>query len=68
VYGVITTIPAPVEMYDRVHAEMIRRASTSIEGLLVRRASDDGRLPDAGGLGVQAASTMTARTQTSSFP
>ena len=34
-YGVITTVPAPVEMYDGMHAEMIRRAGTSIDGLLV---------------------------------
>ena len=32
-YGVITTVPTPVEMYDGMHAEMIRRAGTSIDGL-----------------------------------
>jgi hypothetical protein len=43
-YGIITTVPAPVEMYDGVHAEMTRRAGTSIDGLLVHvgRASTDG--------------------------
>ena len=43
-YGVITTVPAPVEMYDAVHAEMIKRAGTSIDGLLVLvgRATTDG--------------------------
>jgi hypothetical protein len=43
-YGVITTVPAPVEMYDALHAEMLRRASTSVEGLLVHvgRATVDG--------------------------
>ena len=43
-YGIITVVPAPVEMYDGVHAEMTRRAGTSIDGLLVHvgRASTDG--------------------------
>ena len=43
-YGVITTVPAPVEMYDAVHAEMLRRAGTSVDGLLVHvgRATADG--------------------------
>ena len=43
-YGVITTVPAPVEMYDAVHAEMVRRAGTSIDGLLVHvgRATTEG--------------------------
>ena len=31
-YGVITTVPAPVEMYDGMHAEMIKRAGPSIDG------------------------------------
>jgi hypothetical protein len=34
-YGVITTVPAPVETYDRMHAELIKRAGPSVEGLLV---------------------------------
>jgi hypothetical protein len=34
-YGVITNVPAPVEMYDAMHAEMIKRAGASIDGLLV---------------------------------
>jgi hypothetical protein len=44
VYGVITTVPAPVEMYDAMHTEMIKRAGTSIDGLLVHvgRATTDG--------------------------
>jgi hypothetical protein len=44
VYGVITTVPAPVEMYDGMHAEMTRRAGTSVDGLLVHvgRATTDG--------------------------
>jgi hypothetical protein len=43
-YGVTTTFPAPVEMYDRMHAEMIKRAGTSVDGLLVHvgRATTDG--------------------------
>ena len=45
-YGVVTTVPAPVEMYDRMHAELIKQAGTSVEGmgLLVHvgRATADG--------------------------
>ncbi len=43
-YGVTTTFPAPVEMYDRMHAEMMRRAGPSVDGLLVHigRATTDG--------------------------
>jgi hypothetical protein len=44
VYGVITTVPAPVEMYDGMHAEIIKRVGTSVDGLLVHvgRATPDG--------------------------
>jgi hypothetical protein len=44
VYGVTTTFPAPVEMYDGMHAEMMRRAGPSVDGLLVHigRATTDG--------------------------
>ena len=31
-YGVVTTVPAPVEMHDRMHAELIKRAGTSVDG------------------------------------
>ena len=45
-YGVVTAVPAPVEMYDRMHAELIERAGTSLDGtgLLVHvgRATADG--------------------------
>ena len=43
-YGVITTVPAPVEMYDALHAGMLSRVGTSIDGLLVHvgRATIDG--------------------------
>jgi hypothetical protein len=45
-YGVVTAVPAPVEMYDRMHAELIKRAGTSVDGygLLVHvgRATADG--------------------------
>ena len=34
-YGVITTIPAPVEMYDALHAEWLKRVGASVDGLLV---------------------------------
>jgi hypothetical protein len=44
VYGVITTVPAPVEMYEGMHAEMVKRVGTSVDGLLVHvgRATSDG--------------------------
>ena len=45
-YGVVTTVLAPVEMYDRMHAELIKRAGTSVDrfGLVVHvgRATADG--------------------------
>jgi hypothetical protein len=43
-YGVITTIPAPVETYDTVHAEWLRRVGATVDGLLVHigRARTDG--------------------------
>ena len=34
-YGVITDVPAPIEMYDAIHAELKRRAGDSVDGLLV---------------------------------
>jgi hypothetical protein len=44
VYGVITTVPAPVEVYEGMHAEMVKRVGTSVDGLLVHvgRATSDG--------------------------
>ena len=43
-YGVITTVPAPVERYDELHAEMVKRVGLSVDGLLVHvgRATSDG--------------------------
>ena len=43
-YGVVTTIPAPVEMYDGMHAEMLKRVGATVDGLLVHigRATTDG--------------------------
>ena len=43
-YGVITTIPAPVETYDTVHAEWLKRVGATVDGLLVHigRAATDG--------------------------
>ena len=43
-YGVITTVRAPVEMYDAAHAGITRRVGTSVDGLLVHvgRATSDG--------------------------
>jgi len=45
-YGVVTTVPGSVEMYDRMHAELIKRAGTSVDGfglvVHVGRATADG--------------------------
>jgi hypothetical protein len=45
-YGVVTTVAAPVEIYDRMHAELIKRAGSFVGdlGLLVHvgRATADG--------------------------
>ena len=43
-YGVITTIPAPVEMYDACMPSGSRRVGASVDGLLVHigRAATDG--------------------------
>ena len=46
-YGVIIKVPAPVEMYDGMHAEMLkmmRRSDASLHGCLVHvgRATPDG--------------------------
>jgi hypothetical protein len=44
VYGVVSRVPAPVELYDALHAELHRRVEGKVEGLLVHigRATDDG--------------------------
>src|SRR5690349_14976358 len=34
-YGVITTVAAPIEMYDGLHAVLGRRVGPAIDGLLV---------------------------------
>ena len=55
-YGVITTIPAPVEMYDALHAEWLKRVGATVDGLAsTHRASRDRRLPDARSLGIKRA-------------
>jgi hypothetical protein len=66
-YGVTTTFPAPVEMYDGMHAEMIRRTGPSVDGLMVHvgRATTNGfEVLESGSL----RSTTIAPTLTSSFP
>jgi len=62
-YGVITTVPAPVEMYDEIH----RRFGASVNGLLVHvgRATTDGfQVVEVW----ESKEHMTAPTPTSSFP
>jgi hypothetical protein len=43
-YGVLSRVPAPVELYDAAHAEIHRRGGDKPEGLLVHvgRATTDG--------------------------
>lgn len=43
-YGITTHVPAPIEMYDAVHAAILARAGTDVDGLLLHigRATDDG--------------------------
>lgn len=43
-YGVIITVPAPVEMYDGMHAAMKEQSGHSVDGCLVHvgRATADG--------------------------
>jgi hypothetical protein len=43
-YGFITDVPAPIEAYEAMHAEMARRVTGPVEGLLfhVGRATDRG--------------------------
>ena len=42
-WGVLTDVSAPVEMYDAVHAEVLRRAGTTVDGLLVHIARPTAR-------------------------
>ena len=43
-YGTITTVEAPISMYDGLHAELGRRVGPTIDGLLVHvgRATSTG--------------------------
>jgi hypothetical protein len=43
-FGVITPVPAPVELYDAIHAELRRRTGGKVDGLLVHigRSTGDG--------------------------
>jgi hypothetical protein len=34
-YGVITSLSAPIEVYDQIHTGLIGNAATAIEGLLL---------------------------------
>jgi hypothetical protein len=37
-YGVIVTVPAPVDTYDALHRELLRQTGGNVEGLLVHIA------------------------------
>lgn len=45
--GIITDVPARIEVYDAVHAEVLRRAGPALDGLLLHFAR-----PTAGGFQV----------------
>ena len=34
-YGVVTSLSAPIEVYDQIHTQVIGNAATAIEGLLL---------------------------------
>jgi hypothetical protein len=34
-YGFVLDVPAPIEFYDALHAEIGRRSTTTVEGLLL---------------------------------
>jgi hypothetical protein len=34
-YGVVTTMSAPIEVYDQIHSQVIGHTPTAIEGLLL---------------------------------
>jgi hypothetical protein len=37
-WGVVVDVPAPIAVYDAVHAELLRRTGGAVEGLLVHLA------------------------------
>lgn len=43
-YGIVVSVIAPVDVYDALHQELLRRTGGQIEGLLVHiaRVTDDG--------------------------
>jgi hypothetical protein len=41
-FGVITPVPAPVELYDAIHAELRKRTGEKVDGLLVHVARETG--------------------------
>ena len=43
-YGIEYDVPAPIQFYDAVHSEVLRRVGSSVDGLLlhVGRPSDGG--------------------------
>jgi hypothetical protein len=42
-WGVVLDVPAPVEVYDAVHAELLRRTDALVDGLLVHLARETDR-------------------------
>jgi len=43
-YGITTHVPAPAEMYDAVHAKLLARTGSDVDGLLLHlaRATENG--------------------------
>ena len=41
-YGFVMDVPAPIEFYDALHAELARRTSGGVDGLLLHLARQTG--------------------------
>lgn len=41
-YGFVMDVPAPIQFYDALHAELARRASGGVDGLLLHLARETG--------------------------
>ncbi|TKJ31743.1 hypothetical protein [Blastococcus sp. CCUG 61487] len=41
-YGIVMEVPAPIEFYDAMHAELARRAPDVVDGLLLHLARQTG--------------------------
>jgi hypothetical protein len=61
-YGIEYDVPAPIQFYDTVHAEVLQRGGSSVDGLLlhVGRPSDGGfQVLEGGSPGTTGSATTT---------